>query len=446
MPLDLQPPVKIDLLLSASWLLTVNNNFDIFENYALAIDKGRIVNVLPRSQAQSTYQAAQTQHLQNQALLPGFINCHNHAAMTLFRGFADDIALQQWLNDYIWPAENQWMCEDFVRDGTLLACAEMLKSGTTCFNDMYFFPDIASSIAQSCQMRACLSFPVLEFPSVWAQNADEYINKGLALHDQYKNHPLIKIAFGPHAPYTVSMANMQRITTLAEELDMNIHMHLHENRQEVTDYMNAHQRSAIKHYAEAGLLSPRLQAVHMTQLSDEDIDLIAKYQVSVVHCPESNMKLASGICNVKKLLEAGVKVSLGTDGCASNNDLDMMGEMKSASLLAKVSTQDAAALPAQRVLRMATIEGARTLGIENDCGSLEIGKFADVISIDLSALENAPVYNPLSQIVYNAHKGQVKNLWVQGKQLLKQGELKHINEQEVISKANDWRNKIHNSH
>ncbi len=439
-------PVKVDLLLSASWLISVNKNFEIFENYTLAIDKGRIVDILPTTQAEKAYQAEQTQNLSGQALLPGFINCHNHAAMTLLRGFADDMPLQQWLNDFIWPTEVKWMSADFVRDGTLLACAEMIKSGTTCFNDMYFFPDVAANIALSCQMRACLSFPVLEFPSAWAQNADDYIHKGLALHDQYKNNSLLKFAFGPHAPYTVKIETMQRINTLAEELDLNIHIHLHENQQEVADYKKLHQYSAIEHYAQTGLLSPRLQAVHMTHLSPHDCELIARHQVSVVHCPESNMKLASGICNVKQLRALGIKVSLGTDGCASNNDLDMIGEMKSAALLAKVSTLDASALPVQNVLAMATIEGAKTLGIDKDCGSLEKGKYADVISIDLSQLESTPVYHPVSQIVYNAHKNQVKNVWVQGKQLLKNGELKHINEPEVIHKAKLWRNKINATH
>jgi len=434
-------------ILQPSWIITVNENFDILEEHSLIIINGIIQDILPNSTVNQHYPDINHNdsiiNLKGQVLLPGFINTHTHAAMSLLRGMGSDKELQSWLNDYIWPMEGKWVGKEFIQDGTLLACAEMIKSGTTCFNDMYFFPDLVGEIADKSYMRSCLSFPILEFPSVWAKHAEEYIDKGLAIHDRYKANPLISTAFGPHAPYTIEVSTAEKINTLAEELDCNIHMHLHENQQEVSDYRQQHGQSAIEQYAERGLLSPRLQAVHMTCLSEHEISLIKKYQVSVVHCPESNMKLASGICHITELMKHDIQVSLGTDGSASNNDLDMIGEMKSAALLAKVSSGNAAALNAQQTLRMATIEGAKTLGINNICGSLEIGKSADCISIDLSTIENTPHCDPVSAIIYSASKSQVSNVWVNGKQLLKEKTLSFIDENTVLNKARTWQQKIY---
>lgn len=434
-------PIQADTIVAPSWLISVNKDFDILEHHALVIDKDKIIDILPAEQARSRYQG-DWQDLTGHALLPGFVNTHNHAAMSLLKGFAEDKSLQSWLNDYIWPTEGKWMGEEFVRDGSLLACAEMIRSGTTTFNDMYFFPDVSAQIAESCHMRACLSFPILEFPSAWANNANEYIDKGLDLHDQYRSHPMISTAFGPHAPYTVSLATMERISVLSEELDSNIHIHLHENQQEVVDYTKEHGQSAIEHWAKLGFLGPRLQAVHMTQLSSQEIDLIKTHNVNVIHCPESNMKLASGIAPIQALLEAGIHVSLGTDGCASNNDMDMLGEMKSAALLAKVSTGNPAALNAEQVLRMATIDGARSLGLDTQCGSLEVGKAADCISIDLSSIECMPLYHVVSQIIYSTSKSHISNVWIAGKQVLKNKALTLIDEQALIKKAQYWQTKI----
>ncbi len=434
----------VDQVIKASHLITVNESFAVLKDHALVIDAGRIIDIHANAQVDDLYQAQETLELTGHALLPGFVNTHTHAAMSLLRGFGSDQNLQTWLNDFIWPAEGKWVSEDFVRDGSLLACAEMIKSGTTTFNDMYFFPDVVAQVSKNAGMRSCLSFPILEFPSVWAQNANEYIDKGLALHDQYKGDELISTAFGPHAPYTVELKTFERISTLAEEIDSDIHMHLHENLQEVEDYKQLHKQSAIEQYAEHGLLSPRLQAVHMTCLSEKEIELVNMHQVRVVHCPESNMKLASGICPVQALIEQGISISLGTDGSASNDDLDMIGEMKSAALLAKVSSGNAGALNAQQTLRMATIDGAKTLGLGSETGSLEVGKAADCISIDLNTIENVPSYDPVTQIIYSASKSQVKNVWVAGKQLLKDGQLSQIDEGAVLAKSKSWQDKISN--
>jgi 5-methylthioadenosine/S-adenosylhomocysteine deaminase len=436
-----QTPIQADLIVSPSWIISVNENFEILENHSLVVKDGKILDILDKQQAQGKY-SGNSLELESHALLPGFINSHCHSAMSLLRGYAEDQPLQSWLSDSIWPAEGKWVSEDFVRDGSLLACAEMIKSGTTCFNDMYFFPDVVANIAEASKMRACLSFPVLEFPSAWAQNADEYIDKGLALQDQYKNHAMIGTAFGPHAPYTVSLETMARITTLAEEIDSNIHIHLHENAQEVADHKKEHGKSAIEQYADKGFLSPRLQAVHMTQLSEQELNLVEKFGVNIVHCPESNMKLASGIAPLDQIEAKNINLALGTDGCASNNDLDMIGEMKSAGLLAKVSSGNANTAKAENLLRMATINGAKVLGIEEQCGSLEVGKSADMISIDFSTLDCVPLYNPVSQIIYSASKNQVSNVWISGEQLLKEKSLCLIDEKEVMKKAQHWQQKI----
>ena len=442
------PPVDsqkvADLIVSPTWVITVDSENRILEKYSLVVREGKIIDICETENAVSNYKAPH-QQLPGQALLPGFINAHTHSAMNLLKGYAEDLSLQNWLNDYIWPTENTWMSEDFVRDGSLLACAEMIKSGTTCFNDMYFFPHVVAQVVENCGLRACLSTPILEFSSVWADNADSYIEKGIALHDQFSKNPYIDTAFGPHAPYTVQLDTFKKISSYAEELDCNIHMHLHENAQEVADFRKEHGKSAIELYAEHDLLSPRLQAVHMTQLNENEIELIAKHKVKVVHCPESNMKLASGIAPVQKLLDKGVQVALGTDSASSNNDLDMIGEMKSAALLAKASTGNAEAFNAEQCLRMATISGAEMLGIEQHSGSIEIGKSADMISVDLNGIECQPVYNVLSQIIYSASKNQVDNVWVMGKQLLRNRELCELDEQALTKTAQSWQQKIQNS-
>lgn len=429
-------------IVSASWIVTVNKSFDVLENHALVFGAGKILDILPTSEIQDRYPDLTQTHLQDQALLPGFINAHTHAAMSLLKGFADDQPLHKWLQDFVWPVEGKWVSHDFVFDGAELACAEMIKSGTTCFNDMYFFPDAVAEVTKQAQMRACLSSPILEFPSVWANNADEYIHKALALHDDLRLNPLIHTAFGPHAPYTVKIETLQRVHTLAEELDVNIHMHVHETEQEIIDYEKEHGMSPVRHYAERDLLSPRFQAVHMTQLQNAEIDLLAINKVKVIHCPESNLKLASGMCPINDLLKAGISIAIGTDGSASNNDLDMIGEVKTAALMAKMNAGNAAELPAQKALSLATIEGAKTLGLENLVGSLENGKQADFISIDLSGINSQPVYNPVSQIVYTAAKDQVSNVWVNGKQLLSNGQLTTLDENSILTKAQSWKSKI----
>jgi 5-methylthioadenosine/S-adenosylhomocysteine deaminase len=433
---------NIDTLLQARWLVPINPAHDCLEHHSIAIDDGRIIDILPDDQAIVQYSAQNRIAYPKHALMPGMINCHTHAAMNLFRGLADDLALMDWLQNHIWPAEQQWINEAFVQTGTELAIAEMLRCGTTCFNDMYFYPDVSARVARRVGIRACIGLIVLDLPTVWAQNADEYIDKGTALRDLYRDDELIRTAFAPHAPYTVSDAPLQKIRTLADELDVPVHMHVHETAFEVADAVEKSGKRPLQRLHELGLVSPNLLAVHMTQLLDSEIELLAAAGSHVLHCPESNLKLASGFCPVAKLLAAGVNVALGTDGAASNNDLDMFGEMRTAALLAKGVANDATALPAHQALEMATINGARALGIDSFTGSLEIGKQADIIAIDLSAIETTPMFNPISHLVYCTGREQVSDVWVAGKHLMKQRVLTSLDIVTISAAAHELAGRI----
>ncbi len=432
----------VDLLVHARWVLGPDDKQPLLENHCVVVTDGRIVDMLPSADVASRYRSQQDYRLGSHVLMPGFINAHGHAAMSLLRGAADDLPLQRWLQDYIWPIEGRWVDESFVYHGTQLAIAEMLRGGTTCFADMYFFPNEAARAASEIGIRAQFASPILDFPTAWAQNADEYISKATALYDQYRHHPLISIAFGPHAPYTVSDAPLRKVVTFAEELDIPIHMHIHETAQEVADALASDGRRPLLRLAELGLVSPRLVCIHATQLLDEEIALLAQHGASVAHCPESNLKLASGFCPVARLVEAGVNVALGTDGAASNNDLDMMGEMQTAALLAKAVAQDASALPALQALRMATRNGARALGLEHLTGALEPGKWADLTAISLDALHAMPCYQPLSQLVYSSQSHQVSHVWVGGKLLLEEGQLTTLDLDSLQRNVQQWQQRI----
>ncbi len=433
---------NIDTLIHAGWLIPVNENNDILPHHSIAIHDGRIIDILATDQACLQYQADIENHCQQHIVIPGLINAHTHAAMSLFRGLADDTPLMDWLTHHIWPAEQQWVHEEFVLDGSELAIAEMLRSGTTCFNDMYFFPDITARVARDAGMRACVGLIALDFPTVWADNADEYIDKGLELRDKFRSDSLIHTPFAPHAPYTVSDAPLERLRVLADEMDLPIHIHLHETAHEVEEAVKNTGLRPIERLNRLGMVSPNLLAVHMTQLNNEEIQLLAESGSHIVHCPESNMKLASGFCEVQKCLDAGINVALGTDSAASNNDLDMLGEMRSAALLGKAVAADAAAVNAAQVLRMATINGARALGLDDRTGSVEIGKFADITAINVNQLETTPLFNPLSHLVYSCGREQVSDVWVAGKHLLKDRALTTLDEQKIIHKCRLWNDKI----
>jgi 5-methylthioadenosine/S-adenosylhomocysteine deaminase len=432
----------IDSLIHARWIVPVEPDDRIYQHHSLAVDEGRVIGILPTDQARLAYTAAIEHDLDQHLLIPGLVNAHTHAAMTLLRGLADDLPLNEWLNNHIWPAESRWVNEEFVHDGSRLAIAEMLRGGTTCFNDMYFFPDVTARAAAHCGMRACVGLIVIDFPTVWAQDADEYISKGLAVHDHYRGDPLIRTAFAPHAPYTVSDGPLGRVRVLADELDIGIHMHVHETMEELRTAVEMTGARPLARLQELGLVSPALMAVHMTQLAPEEINAYAVSGGHIVHCPESNMKLASGFCPVAELAGAGVNIALGTDGPASNNDLDMIGEMRTAALLGKLVSGDASALPAHEVLRMATLNGARALGLGEQTGSLTPGKWADMAAIRLDTIETQPLYDPVSQLVYACGRDQVTDVWVAGQHLLKDRQLTTLDIHEILNRARDWQLRI----
>lgn len=434
--------MNIDTLIHARWIIPVEPAGTVLEQHALAVNDGRIIDILDSSRADEHYSATSVVHLDGHALLPGLINTHGHASMTLMRGLADDLPMMTWLHNHVWPTEQKWVSADFVYDGSQLACAEMLRGGVTCFNDMYFFPEETVRAVEQAGMRATIGLIVVDFPSAWAQDADDYLNKGIELHDQLHNNTLITTAFAPHAPYSVSDAPLQRIAMLAEELDIPVHMHVHETADEVQQAVEKNGKRPLQRLDDLGLLSPRLLAVHMTELNNDEIKRCAETGVHVIHCPESNLKLASGFCPVHELDRAGINVALGTDGAASNNDLNMFGEMRTAALLGKGIAADASAVPAEQVLRMATINAARSLGLDEHIGSLQAGKAADFIAVQLDGIETEPVYNPVSQLVYATGRDKVTDVWVAGKHLLKDRILTTLETEEILAKTREWRKRI----
>jgi 5-methylthioadenosine/S-adenosylhomocysteine deaminase len=433
---------KADLLIHASWIVPGGAEELIHENSCLVVSEGKIREILESSLVPSRYQANEEMHLTGYALMAGLVNTHGHAAMSLFRGIADDLSLHNWLEDHIWPMEAKWVSEEFVYQGTQLAIAEMISSGTTCFADMYFFPDASARAATEAGIRVQLAAPVIDFPNPWSIDADDAIQKTTVLHDEWRNSELVSTAFGPHAPYSVTDETLKKIVMLAELLNIPIHMHVHETAFEVSEALRTQGKRPITRLAELGMLSPRFISVHATQLTDDEIRLLSDSGVSIAHCPESNMKLASGFCPVDKLIRAGVNVSLGTDGAASNNDLDMFSEMRTAAILAKACSGDARALPAYKALQMATINGAKALGLDHLTGTLEAGKRADVIAVKLDELNTQPIHNPISQLVYSTKSSQVKYVWVNGKLLLDNAELTTIDKQTLLQMARTWQQKL----
>ena len=436
-----------DLRINAHWIIPIesDSNSAVLTDHCILIKDGIILAIEPQDSCQIA--ATETLDLSLQVLMPGWVNAHGHAAMSLFRGLADDLPLMTWLQEHIWPAEGQHVDEDFVKQGTELAIGEMIQSGTTTFADMYFYPQQSAQAALEAGIRATCFTPVLDFPTNYAQNADEYIRKAVECNDRFNNHPLntdslVQIGFGPHAPYTVSDEPLKEITVLADQLDMPVQIHLHETAFEVSESLEKFSKRPTQRLIDIGFLNERVSCVHMTQIDDSDIQILKKTGASIVHCPESNLKLASGFCPISKLTEAGIPLAIGTDGAASNNDLDMFSETKTAALLAKGVSQDASSIPAIEALTMATLGGARALGLEDITGSLKVGKAADIQAINLNTLSSQPVFDPVSHLVYCVKSTQVSHVWVNGKCLLKDGQLTTLDQEKLISQAQDWANKI----
>jgi 5-methylthioadenosine/S-adenosylhomocysteine deaminase len=439
-----QAKKEIDTLISAQWIICVDDDNRVLQNYSVAIDQKLIIDILPTQEAKQIFRPNTQYDLPTHALIPGLINAHGHAAMTLLRGIANDLPLMAWLENYIWPAEGKWVNAQFVADGTRLAIAEMLAGGTTTFSDMYFFPESAARVCEEAGMRAQFCAPILDFPTAWGSGPDEYIAKAKQLNVEYKNHPLITIALGPHAPYTVSDPAMCQVLTAARDTTMPIQIHLHETQFGVEQALQNAGNRPIERLQKLGFFDSEfaLQCVHMTALNEGDMSILADSNASVIHCPESNMKLASGFCPTKELLEHDVTLALGIDGAASNNDLDMFGELRTAALIAKGYSGDASAMNATQALRVATINGAKALGIDHTCGSLEIGKEADIAAINLDALNCQPSYDPLADIVYNCQANQVSQVWVAGHLKVNHGKLTELDQYALITTAKEWAAKI----
>ena len=435
-------PQSIDTLIEAGWVVPVEPHGVVLEGHAVAVDGGTVVAVLPLAEARARFAAREVVSRPGSVLIPGLVNAHTHTPMTLMRGVADDLALHEWLQQHIWPVEAAVIGPEFVADGVELAIAEMLRGGTTCCNENYFFPDVQAATYKRHGFRARVGLPVIDFPTAWAKTDDEYFDRAGEVHDQWRGDPLVSTAFAPHAPYTVSDATFGRIRMLADQLDIPVHCHLHETAQEVAESQERHGQRPLARLDRLGLVNDRLIAVHMTALDQAEIELCAQRGVSVVHCPESNLKLASGFCPVGKLRAAGVNVAIGTDGAASNNDLDMFGELRTAALLAKAVAGDPTALDAAAALRAATLGSARAMGLEAQVGSIEPGKQADLACIDLDPLETQPLFHVLSQLAYATGRHQVTDVWIAGKRKLRDRVLVDMDAEALVANARQWRARI----
>ncbi len=434
--------ITADLVIEARWIATAVSNRPVLENHAVIVCAGLIVEILPITDARQKYSATSLVCLGDHVLIPGLINLHTHAAMSLMRGIADDIPLMPWLNDHIWPAERAVVSERYVKDASLLASAEMLSGGITCFNDMYFYPQATAAAASQAGMRANLGLVVMEFPSAYASDADDYLQKGGVAHDSWRNNPLITSSLAPHAPYTVSNQTFEKVITYAEQLGVGIHTHLHETRHEIAKSEAQFGLRPLQRVAEFGLLGPNLIVAHCVHLQPNEINLLADYGCHVAHCPSSNLKLASGIAPIAQLLSRGVNVGLGTDGVASNNRLDIFAEMRLTALLAKGINEDATVLPAHQVLEMATINAAKALGLEQKIGSIEVGKLADLVAVELSDLASAPYYDAISHLVYSCGREHVTHTWVAGELRYSNGVYSNIEPMELKEIINTWQPKL----
>ena len=438
MPMPLE---TVDLRIDARWVIPVEP-MRALAAHSVVVNAGRIVAVLPSADAAQRYHARETVSLSQHALLPGLVNAHVHAAMTLFRGIAEDVALHTWLEQHIWPRERQFVGPDFVYDGARLAAAEMLRAGITCCNDMYFFPDATGKAFVELGLRGMLGLPVLDFPTSYAADADAYLRTGLEIRDALKGERLLAFSLAPHAPYTVGNTTWERVVTYARQLDLPIQTHLAETRAEVDESRERFHVAPLARLHELGATGPSFIAIHAVHLTDDDIELLAVHGGHVVHCPASNMKLASGIAPIAKFVARGINVGLGTDGAASNDRLDILQEMRLASLLAKVSSGDAAAFPVAQALAAATIGGARALGMDRDIGSLVADKKADIIAIDLGRVETEPCYDPLSHLVNAAGRSAVTDVWVDGERVLQARELRTADVAGIVARARAWQERM----
>ena len=435
-------PIPADLMICPRWIIPVEPSGIVLEDHALVINNGAIIDLLPREAAIQRYAADTIENLADHVLMPGLVNTHTHAGMTLMRGIADDQPLKTWLEEWIWPLESRWVSTEMVRDGTLLACAEMLLSGVTTFNDMYFFPEAAAEAVDQSGIRASLGILAFEVPTAYGLGADDYLNRGLATRDALRNHPRLSFMLAPHAPYTVSDATFEKVATLSAQTGLGIHIHLHETQHEVDDSLRQHGVRPLERLERLGILGPQTLAVHAVALNDNDIALMARNNMHIAHCPAANLKLGSGIARTAALHKAGINIGIGTDGAAGNNRLDLLSETRLAGLLAKGSEQDPSLFPAHALIYMATLGGAQALGLQGQIGSLTVGKRADLCAIALDNTATLPVFDPVSHVIHAAGREHVTHVWVNGECVVKKKHLEKISHGEIYAKAKTWENRF----
>ena len=434
--------IKVDKIISATWIYTGEDSDKVLFDHSIVVSDQKIQDIQPTIKVHEMYETEETYQLSDHILLPGLINAHTHSAMSLLKGYADDLQLETWLNDYIWPAESKFVSYDFVLDGSELAIAEMIKGGTTTFNDMYFFPEATAKAVENFGIRANIGLVVMEFPSNYANDPQEYLNKGFEFRDNWRNNKLISTSIAPHAPYSVSNSTFELINTYAEQLNLTIHTHLHETRNEIEESIKQFSSTPIERLSELGLLGPKLMAAHCVHLSENDMYQLKSNGVSVLCNISSNMKLGSGFVDVYKLINNNINIAIGTDSSASNNRLDMFSEMRSMALNNKALTMKSEFLKPSEVIKMATINGAKALGLDHITGSIVKNKYADIIAVNLDRIDTQPCYDPLASLVYCADRTSVEYVWINGDTKLKERVLVNIDENEILQKVKSWKNKI----
>jgi 5-methylthioadenosine/S-adenosylhomocysteine deaminase len=431
----------VEHILRGEYVITMGP-LDVIDDGALAVKDGRIISVGPYEEISRAYNAEHVTEGSGRAILPGLINTHTHAAMALMRGMADDLPLKEWLNRHVWPTESRWLAADFVKDGVELACVEMLKAGITTYNDMYFFEDTAAEAAKGLGIRAVLGAGIVDFPTKVSTGADDCLRKAEEFIARWKGDALITPCIAPHALYTCGPETLKKSKEIAKRHGVGIHIHLSETEWEVYETKNRHGLTPGKYLEGLRFLGDNVLAAHCVWVTDEEIEILSERKVGVSHCVESNLKLASGIAPVAKMLRAGIRVSLGTDGAASNNDLNVLSEMSTAAKLHKAFSRNPTVLDAKTVLQMATLRGAEVLGLGGLCGSLEAGKAADIVTINMDKPHLTPVYNVCSHMVYSVRASDVESVMVNGKVVVEGGRLLTADEGQIMARARQWGSKI----
>ena len=426
---------KVDTIINSRWILPIKPKNKVLENSSIVINNSVILDIDSTDIINNRYESKNLYNLNDHCVMPGFINNHTHLSMSLFKGIADDLNLDEWLRNEIWPLETKHVNEEFVELGSKLAIIELIKSGSTCFNDMYFFPEVTAYASLELGIRASLGLITIDFPSNYAQNSGEYLEKGLAIRDKLKNETLVSFTMAPHAPYTVGDDTLKKIFTLSNELDLPVHMHIHETENEIKESIKKYNQRPIERLMKLGLINPNFIGIHAVHLNSTDISILSKNKANLVSCPISNLKLGSGIPNATLQNLEKINLSFGTDGSASNNKLDILSEARLGSLLLKGISKDATKFNSNTVLECLTINAAKSLGMENIIGSVEKNKAADLIAINFKKITSQPIFKPVSHIVNATDRENISHSWVNGKCIMEDRNVLTIDENLINQKV-----------